>query len=204
MRKATTLLASIGLLVAALISGAPAQAAPQAPAVSQSAQMEDWKMGALPMQGTICAANGIGGTYPLKYVLEKWNNPSYSGLALSVLNRCDGYSITNRLTVESYVAAGTSCAKFTNTGSHWDSVQGKYIWDQNIVVWVNHSDYCMPNDTAHAHRLALYVGYILGFTVQNGFDCYCVMGGSTWSINNIKYVRTADYTYSAQVYGGPA
>ncbi len=202
MRRATILIAAV--LAFAGLTVPAAQTASSAPVSAQSAQMEDWKMGALPMQGTICAANGIGGTYPLKYVLEKWNNPSYSSLALTVLNRCDGYSITNRMTVESYVASGTTCAKFTNTGSHWDSAQGKYIWDQNVVVWVNHSDYCMPNDTAHAHRLALYVGYILGFSVVNYTDCYCVMGGTSWSINNIKYVRTADYTYSAQVYGGPA
>jgi hypothetical protein len=204
MRKFATLLLAASSLCLGLTTLQPAQATVSTPQISQSAQMEDWKMGALPMQGTICAANGIGGDYPLKYVLEKWNNPSFSSLALTVRNTCTGYSITNRMTVESYVATGTTCVKFTNTGSEWDSAQGKYVWNQNIVVWVNHSDYCMPNDTAHAHRLALYVGYILGFSVVNSFDCYCVMGGTTWSINNIKYVRNADYNYSAQVYGGPA
>jgi hypothetical protein len=204
-RKVAALVAVLGASCLGLVAS-QASATVDAPAAitsqagTQTAQVErNQKMGALPMQSTICAANGVGGTYPLAYVLGQWNDTSYGALRLSVLNRCDGYSITNRLTVEAYTDSTSTCGKFTQAGSVWDARQGKYIYNQNPVVWVNLNDICAGNDTVKAHRFAMYVGYILGLgytTTTNRVMC-----NTSWCNNNIKYVTGYDIRDMAGVYG---
>lgn len=198
MRK---ILIAITAILALLAISTPANAGEQIQQTPSTVQAEEqWKMGGLPNHYTICVANGIGGTYNTEYVLEQWTQLSYGALNLSVRNICTGYSITNRMTIESYVDSTTSCVKFTNTHKTWSPAQGKYIWDQNVVVWVNHSDYCLPNDTAHAHRLQMYVGYILGLSyITSG--CSYVMTATICGINGIKYVTNTDRSMMAGVYG---
>lgn len=156
------------------------------------------KMGALPAQYKICVANGIVG-YNTEYVLEKWTQLSYGALNLVVQNRCSDYSITNRLTVETYSSSAGGCGKFTQAGNHWDAAQGKYIYDQNPVVWLNTRDSCVPTDSFYAHRLAMYVGYILGVNYQN---CnYYVMCNTSYALQTAKYVTGQDKIWMAGVYG---
>jgi hypothetical protein len=208
MRKFIALLAATCSIMLGLVVTAPAQAnAPvvtsvASPASASSAQVErDSKMGGLPAQNVICAANGVGSSYPqLEYAVEHWNDTNYGALRLSVLNRCDGYSITNRMTIEGYFDATTTCGKFTNLGKAWDSVQGKYIYNQNPIVWVNLSDYCVGTDTAEAHWFQMLVGYILGLNYVNTSP-YRVMCYTAWCIGNIKYVTFPDIQDMAAVYG---
>lgn len=196
MRKATMILACLVTLFSALPLLTPAQAE------SAAVQVErDSKMGALPAQSTICAANGVGSAYPtLEYAVEKWNDASYGALHLTVLNRCDGYSITNRMTIEGYFDGTTTCGKFTNLGKSWDSAQGKYIYNQNPIIWVNLSDFCVGTDTVEAHRFQMYVGYILGLDYVN-VSPYRVMCYTAWCLANIKYVTVQDIRDMAGVYG---
>lgn len=159
-----------------------------------------WKLGVYPAPATICIADGIGGD--TKAVLGRWNDAAYGALRLSILNRCDGYSITNRMTVTHYSAAGTSCVKFTNTGNVWDTRQQMHIWNQNIVVWLNSSDYCSGGDPPRVHRMAMYVGYILGVKyVYCSTTCNYVMCYTSWCLNNVYYVTTNDRRLMAAVYG---
>jgi hypothetical protein len=196
MRKAIILLTCLVALFSSLPMLMPAQAEPAAVQVERTS-----KMGALPAQSTICAANGVGSSYPqLEYAVEKWNDASYGALHLSVLNRCDGYSITNRMTIEAYFDSTTTCGKFTNLGKYWDSTQQKYIYNQNPIVWVNLSDYCVGTDTAEAHWFQMLVGYILGLDYVN-VSPYRVMCSTAWCIGNIKYVTVQDIRDMAGVYG---
>lgn len=173
-----------------------AEPAPKAEAVER-----DTKMGALPYQWQVCVANGIIG-YNTEWVLEKWTQASYGALQLVVRNRCyEDYSITNRLTVDTYIdgAATAPCGKFSNLGKYWDPSQQKYIWNQNPVVWLNVADKCVPTDTTYAHRLAMYVGYILGLNYVTAH--YYVMGTTSYALENVKYVTNQDRIWMAGVYG---
>jgi hypothetical protein len=190
------ILAAVGLLTAPLLTATEAQAAPQ---ISQSAQYQSWKMGGRPASSTICLANGVE-NYSMAYVMSFLTDYN-SGLSLSVRNRCDGYSITNRMTIDTYTAAGTTCVQFANTHRTYDAVQGKEIWDQNIVIKVNNSDYCMPNDTAIAHRFALYVEYILGLSYEYGSTCNATINGNVPCINALKYATGRDRALLNNVYG---
>lgn len=199
MRKATILIA-LGALFGTLLVTTPAESVPettQAPAVVQ-ADEQNWKMGARPASSTVCLANGVAG-YPMAYLLSFLTNAS-SGLKLQVTNRCDGYSVTNRFTITTYVASGTSCSKYTQATQTYDAVQGKYIFNANPVIWANVSDYCMPNDTAKAHRFALFVEYILGLTPET-YQCKGTIGSTVACINQVKYPQSYDRLGLNQVYG---
>ncbi len=189
----------IALLVACLMG--VTVLSPPAEASTSSVQWaeRDTKMGARPASSVICIANGIA-NYPTEYVLEKWNRSGYA-LALTVRNSCTGYSVTNRMTVTLYRDDNTpNCGKFTNLGRQWDAVQGKYIWNQNPVVWLNTNPYCAANDTIWAHNMAMFTGVILGLDYST-CDCNEVMSTSTHSVNTVKYVTLLDIQHMGAVYG---
>lgn len=198
MRRFIAVLLTVCSVGLGLSTITPAQATVSTPQVSQSATYENWKMGGRPASSTICMANGVAG-YSMAYVMGFLTDQN-SGLKLSVLNRCDGYSITNRMTIDDYSAAGTTCVQFANTHKTWDGVQGKYIWDQNVVIKVNTSDYCMPNDTATAHRFAMYTEYILGLSYEYG-SCTATINGNVTCVNALKYATTRDRQELNVVYG---
>jgi hypothetical protein len=203
MRKAALLLACIGALFALLSVTAPANAeevqvpvvSTQAPA-SVQANETDWKMGGLPNHYTICVANGYG---PTAGVITNWN---WQGRKLDVRlqNRCDGYSITNRMTIDNLYQTGAACLTITNTHKTWSPGQGKYIWDANPVVWINTASPCFSNNIELYHRIQMYVGYVLGLFTDSS-QCLCVMGSSDYDINNIPYVTNGDSVDMAGVYG---
>lgn len=203
MKRFIATLMLVGATSAGL-SVVPAEATVSTPAVSQSAnisqsaQYEDWKMGARPASSTICLANGVAG-YSMAYVMGFLTDQN-SGLKLYVGNRCDGYSITNRMTITTYSDSTTTCSKYTNTGRVWDGVQGKYIWNQNPVIWANTNDFCMPNDTAKAHRFALFVEYILGATPETD-ACRGTIGSTLACINQVKYAQLYDRQLMNHIYG---
>lgn len=184
----------------------PARAALTAPAAPETPQaatwtLTGWKLGRLPAQSTLCVANGTLDitSYNYKYVIEQINNSSW-GPNISVLNRCDGYSIENRMTIEAYVASGTTCAKFTNTGRVWDAAQDAYVWNQNVVLWYNLSDYCVGDDTVRAHRTGMFMEYVLGLSYDPA-QVNAVISSSTWAMYNVKYVTFEDRRRLGYVYG---
>lgn len=198
MRKATIILALLLALFG--LTAAPAQAVVSVPTATTTAQVElQYKMGALPAQSKICIANGVGADYPLEYLLERWNDFSYSALRLVVQNRCSTYSITNRMTVYAYTDNTTTCGIITQRGNYWDSTQGKYIYNQNPLIYVNQNAYCASNDTEQAHRFAMYVGVILGLGYETA--TYKVMGTNATALNNVKYPTGYDVRDAAGVYG---
>lgn len=202
-RRITTILASCLL---ALGIGFTAVPAPAAPVASDTAQwsLTGWKLGALPAQATLCVANGVGGDYPYKYVIEQINNTAW-GPNISVLNRCDGYSITNRMTIDGYVDSTSTCAKFTNTHRTYDSTQGKEVWDQNVVLWYNLSDFCIGEDTVRAHRTAMYIEYVLGLSYDYGANTPLrTICATSWCYYNVKYVQYEDRRRLGYVYGAEA
>lgn len=216
MKRICMLLAAT-LMVALGISVSPAGATPenaatpavvsapaQLPQATENAQwtLTGWKMGRLPAASTLCIANGVGGTYPYKYVIEQINNTSW-GPNISVLNRCDGYSIQNRATIDWYTDGTTTCVKFTNTHQSWDAAQGYWVHDQNPVIWYNLSDYCVGSDTPRAHRTAMYVEYILGLQ-YDGVQVNAVICATSWCINNVKYVTFEDRRRLGYIYGNEA
>lgn len=216
MRKALSLLLALGAVLVGLAAIQPAQATAPAvaavtapavlevPAATESAQwtLTGWKMGRLPAASTLCIANGVGGTYPYKYVIEQINNTSW-GPNVSVLNRCDGYSIQNRATIDWYTDSTTTCAKFTNTHQSWDAAQGYWVHDQNPVIWYNLSDYCAGSDTPRAHRTAMYVEYIMGLQ-YDGVQVNAVICATAWCISNVKYVTYEDRRRLGYIYGNEA
>lgn len=179
-------------------AAAPTSVAAPAVAAAPAAAATGWKLGGLPNSWTICVANGVGTTY-VKSLVERWNAPAYR-LKVSVLNRCDSYSITNRMTLYYYNEPGsTTCAKFENTHKSWDAVQRKYIWDQNVILKVNINDYCASSPTEYDHRFQMYTGYLFGlyYDVE---ACDCVMGSSSYDLNNSRYVTYRDVTDMNEIY----
>lgn len=169
-------------------SAEPAQS-PYRPAVTQAAAT-GWAMGGYPNYWTICAANGVGGTY-WPNLVRKWTWVGHE-LNLVVQNRCDGYSITNRFTFEYYNnESDPNCAKITNNHKTWSPARGKYIWDQNPVLWVNIRSGCADNPTEYDHNVQEYVGWLLGLEPDPDL-CSCVMGTQAWDRNNIRYVVLHD------------
>lgn len=204
MRRFAALLGSLALALG-LVTLVPAEATVSTPTSAEKAQwsLTGWKLGRLPAQSTLCVANGAADTgYAYEYVIEKINNPNF-GPNVSVQNRCDGYSIENRMTIDTYVASGTTCAKFTNTGRYYDPVQEAEIWSQNVVLWYNLSDYCVGDDTVRAHRTAMYVEYVMGLAYSYD-NAYAVICATSWCYNNIKYVTSEDQRRLGYVYGAEA
>lgn len=194
---------AVFLLAGALVAGLVPASSAQAPTVAASAQwtLTGWKLGGLPDGATLCVANGIGASYNYEYVIEQINNSSW-GPNITVRNTCTGYSITNRMTIDSYADGTTTCAKFTNTHRTYDSVQGKSVWDQNVVLWYNLSDYCVGEDTVRAHRTAMYIEYVLGLSYDPGANTPLrVICSTSWCMYNVKYVQYEDRRRLGYIYG---
>lgn len=210
MRRFIAVLLAVFSLSASLVAVMPAQAevsTPASPAVTDSAQWTTtgWKLGGRPATATLCVANGIASDYPYKELIERINNPNYEP-TITVLNRCDGYSITNRMTIESYVDSSTTCAKFTNTHRTYDSVQGKAIWDQNVVLWYNLSTYCIGDGTGtvRAHRTGMFMEYVLGLSYDSSANINAVICATSWCYYNVPYVTSIDQQRLGYVYGQKA
>jgi hypothetical protein len=132
-------------------------------------------MGVSPNWWTLCVANGYGPT--VGRAVLGWNWPPRQP-TISLQNRCDGYSITNRMTIDNINNSG-ACIQYTNLG-HSASPLGHlhsafYIWNQNPVIWVNTRSGCADAGEIE-HDAAKGVGYILGLAYSTCSDC--VMGNS--------------------------
>lgn len=203
MRKAMLLLASVGLL-ATLAATAPAnaeQAQVQTPASAQGPTKVEtgsngFAMGGYPNYWTICVANGYG---PTAGVVNNWN---WEGrrLAVHVQNRCDGYSITNRMTIDNQNVPGAACIQFSNNHTTYSPARGKKIYDGNIVVWINTAPGCFDNNIELYHNMQRGVGQALGLG-PNVNSCYCVVGANSYDTNNIPYVINADSQDMNVIYG---
>jgi hypothetical protein len=154
-------------------------------------------MGGYPNYWTICVANGYG---PTAGVINNWNWEGFR-LTVNVQNRCDGYSITNRMTIDNFATMGGACIVYTNTHKTWSPARGKYIWDQNPVVWINTVAGCFDNNTELYHNIQKGVGYVLGLG-YNPNTCGCIMGSSDYDTNNIPYVTYGDALDMNVIYGG--
>lgn len=188
MRKLLTAILAVLALCGLSVVAAPATAEPAAPAATQAAAT-GWAMGGLPNYWTICAANGVGGTYWADLV-RKWTWAGHE-LDLRVQNRCDGYSITNRFTFEYMNSATESCAEITNGHRTWSPARQKYIWDRNPIVWVNINNKCTTDSVSYDHQVQLAVGWLLGL-YPDAQDCNCVMGNTVNDIYSIRYVVLHD------------
>lgn len=182
VRKLLAVLLFAGALVAGMIPTAQAQ--------TETAQTgsNGFGMGGLPNFWTICVANGYG---PTAGLITNWNWAGHR-LAVHVQNRCDGYSATNRMTIDNIFATGAPCIQFTNT--HTTAIvgrKGKDIFDQNIVVWINTAAPCFDSNTELYHNIQRGVGYALGLS-YNPNQCSCVQGATQADINSIPYVVNAD------------
>jgi hypothetical protein len=164
---------------------------PQAPASTTDATgPTGWKLGWTPATAKVCVANGYGPT--AQGLVDNWNWPGYK-LELSVRNICTGYSITNRMTIDSFSPVGGSCFALTNTHRTRDVLQtgAPEIWDQNVVLWINVWGGCWANNIQLYHRIQMYMGHVLGLNL-NGTGCQCIMGIDSWSLNNVPYVTAQD------------
>jgi hypothetical protein len=231
MRKITAVVASAVLGAAALTSAGQATAsaptvqavatatvAPKAPArvvaatglgseVGQTGspgQKTGWKLGRLPAAGTLCIANGVDSYFAT--VIGRLNTSAFYP-NIAVLNRCDGYSIENRMTIDNYSDSTAVCSKFTNTGRAWDAAQGYYVWNQNPVLWYNTSDYCLGAQPVMDHRIDMYVEYILGLQYVSDRNWNATICSTSWCFYNVRYPTLNDTggTYGlAKIYGGEA
>ena len=152
--------------------------------------------GGYPNYWTLCVANGYG---PTAGVINNWNNWGYR-LHVSIQNRCDGYSITNRATIDSQNAPGAACIDFDNEHKTWSPARGKYIWDQNPIMWINTAPGCFDNNTELYHNIQKAVGYWLGLG-YNPNICDCIMGSTSQDTNNIPYVTYGDVFDATQGVG---
>lgn len=187
MRKIFASLAAL-LLAAAVSLGGCTPFADARP-VGTDAAANGWAMGGYPNYWTICAANGVGGTY-WPNVIRQWNWAGHE-LVLNVANRCDGYSITNRFTFEYLNSSTESCGKITNSHKTWSPARGKYIWDQNPILWVNINAKCTTNSISYDHQIQEYVGWLLGLA-PDPHDCNCVMGNTVQDRNTVRYTVLGD------------
>lgn len=193
MRKIITILTALCALALGISSAEQAQASP---VVAQTGA-NGFAMGSYPNYWTICVANGYG---PTAGLVENWGNWPGRRLVVNALNRCTGYSITNRMTIEAENAPGGACISYTNTHKTWSPARGKYIWDQNPIVWINTAPGCFDNNTELYHNIQKGVGYVLGIG-YNPNGCLCVMGSDSFDTNNIPYVVNADSLDASVIYG---
>lgn len=157
---------------------------PQAPAAAATG----WAMGGMPNYWTVCAINGVGGTY-WPNLVRQWDWAGHE-LDLIVGNRCDGYSTTNKFTFKYYNDPGDSnCAKIIGTKT-WNAARGKYVWNAP-TLWVNIRDGCADNPTEYDHNVQEYVGWLLGL-YPDAQNCDCVMGNTTEDRNSVRYVVIHD------------
>lgn len=191
MRKILTAVTAVLMLCGiAVMPASASQDTAQAPAAAQ-ASATGWAMGGYPNYWTVCAANGVGTAYWANLV-GNWTWPGHE-LDLRVQNRCDGYSITNRFTFTYYTDANDpNCAKITNNHRTWSPARGKYIWDQNPILWVNLKQVCIAGGSVeYDHRVQMYVGWLLGLNLDPT-TCYCVMGSGGYDRGNTRYVVLHD------------
>lgn len=177
MRKIFVVLA---LLAASLFAVTPATA-------KSTTGANGFAAGGYPNYWTLCVANGYG---PTAGVINNWNDWGYR-LHIAVQNRCDGYSITNRMTIDNMYVTNGPCIAFNNTQVAWSPARGKYIWTNNLIVWINTAAPCFDNNIELYHNIQRGVGYWLGLAYDPD-QCLCVMGSSYYDINNIPYVTHGD------------
>lgn len=193
MRRATiALIGCLGLLLSLL--AVPAEASwdwgkkvPQA-TTTVTTPGHGVAMGGQPNWWTICVANGYG---PTAGLVSNWNWPGRQ-LDVNVQNRCDGYSITNRMTIDNVSNYG-ACIQYSNLGhttykyQHGGTGAYYYIWNQNPVIWINTASHCHRDNVQLYHNIQKGVGYILGLAY--GTCDLCIMGPDT---NNTPYVTNGD------------
>jgi hypothetical protein len=168
---------------------------PAAPATIETAGNGN-AMGVLPNYWTLCVANGYGPT--VGGPVLSWNYPTLA-LTISLQNRCDGYSITNRMTIDNLSNAG-ACIQYSNTRTtaptkyiHWGPYF--YIWNQNPVIWVNTQ---CNNPGVIEHSACKGVGYILGLVYVSGTPESCMGTDPGW--NRATYGDVID---TNQIYQKP-
>ena len=186
-RLVTKILAAVVLTTAVLTLQPSAEAKVDTPATVLTGS-NGFGMGGLPNFWTICVANGYG---PTAGLITNWNWEGHR-LAVHVQNRCDGYSITNRMTIDNYSATNAPCITFGNT--HTTKIlgrKGKNIFDQNVIVYINTAAPCFDNNIELYHNIQRGVGYVLGLS-YNPVLCFCIQGSTQEDINNIPYVTNGD------------
>lgn len=174
----------MALLIGGLIVSAPAA---QGNAVAVQTGANGFAAGGYPNYWTLCVANGYG---PTAGVINNWNDWGFR-MHVSVQNRCDGYSITNRMTIDNAYVTGGPCIAFGNTQTAWSPARGKYIWTNNLIVRINTAAPCFDSNTELYHNIQRGVGYWLGLAYDPA-QCLCVMGSTQYDINNIPYVTYGD------------
>lgn len=185
MRKATALLAAV---LAALFSwlAVPAQAT----------QGNGYAMGVKPNYWTICVANGYGPT--VSGPVLSWNYPTHQ-LEVHLQNRCDGYSVTNRMTIDNVNNSG-ACIQYqrlNNTAptgyQHGGTGAYYYIWNNNPIVDINTRAGCNNAGGQLEHNAAKGVGYILGlaYSTCSGADA-CVMGADNNGVTRATFGDNVD------------
>jgi hypothetical protein len=170
MRKLITIITALCTVAVGIGLTAPAQA------VVDSAG-NGYAMGVQPNYWTICVANGYGPT--VGGPVLSWNYPGRQ-LAVHLQNRCDGYSITNRLTIDNINNSG-ACIQYTRLNNtaptkyqHGGSGAGYYIWNNNPVIWINTRSGCNNAGGQLEHNAGKGMGYILGLAYDDCNDC--IMG----------------------------
>lgn len=155
-----------------------------------------WKMGGLPNHWTICVANGYGPT--AEGLIENWNWSGFR-LAVNVLNRCDGYSVTNRMTIDNFYQPGGVCIKYTRMERGNIDSQSAVIFTNNPVVSVNTASPCFDSNVELYHNIARGVGHVLGLHYMT-VTCLCVMGATNYDITTTPYVTYKDAFWMNKVY----
>lgn len=187
MRKILTALAAV-LMLCAGVQTATADPSVETSTAGALTGSNGLGMGGLPNFWTICVANGYG---PTAGLITNWNWAGHR-LAVHVQNRCDGYSATNRMTIDNYAVTNAPCITFSNTHTTYIlGRKGKAIFDQNVVVWINTAAPCFDNNIELYHNIQRGVGYVLGLS-YNPIECGCVQGATQEDINGIPYVTNAD------------
>lgn len=180
-------IAAAALFACALVAG-NASATPSGTQQVETAG-NGYAMGVQPDYWDICVANGYGPSAGGPVL--SWNYPGRQ-LNVHLLNRCDGYSVTNRLTIDNVNNSG-ACIQYTRLNStaptkyqHGGSGAAYYIWNNNPVVWINTSAACFQNAAQLYHNMAKGIGYILGLAYSTCTEC--VMGNN----NDVYNATNAD------------
>lgn len=190
------ILAVVATALALCLGGLTAQAqstgtqAPSAPAVADTALTpgHGYAMGVRPYYYNICVANGYGASAPGP--VTSWNDSGFQ-LHVVIQNRCDGYSVTNRMTIDNVNNAG-ACIQYSRLESTYPTKYQHgalwfgYIWNNNPVVWINtETPRCNHYPGQIYHNMAKGVGYILGLAYSDCFDC--IMGDYTNGTTEATY-----------------
>jgi hypothetical protein len=196
MKKLWILLCA--LLISLSLLSVPAQATEEVKASPVAAQTgsNGYAMGTYPDYWTICVANGYG---PTAGIINNWN---WEGrrFNIHVLNRCTGYSITNRMTIDNVNNTGP-CLQLDNPETVWSPARGKNIFVNNPILFINTSTACWHNQPIELyHRIQMYVGWVLGLSYDLSV-CNCIMGATNQDITTVPYVTNADSQDLNVIYG---